>query len=116
MNIEPRIPEEKDGHGQDVSMTDKPMPRAQVQPIEPPSSPFGRLSPELRNQIYELVLLEAAPIDIIAEQRPALLHTCPQLRQEALGLYYHQNAFTFTTTSTDENALRDITRWLKCIG
>jgi hypothetical protein len=72
---------------------------------------LDKLSPELRNRIYEYVLIERnseeerSAIDITKETQPGLLRTCRQCREEGSGMYYHFNWFGFTTTTKDEDAL-----------
>ncbi|KAF2772040.1 hypothetical protein EJ03DRAFT_348852 [Teratosphaeria nubilosa] len=54
-------------------------------------SPLFGLPPELRNHIYEDVLVgDVTLVDKTGrrESEPALLRTCHQIRQEALKLYY----------------------------
>lgn len=60
-----------------------------------------RLPPELRNLIYEMVLLRSTPIrirtwrrDFVGRQAP-LLKTCRQIRNEALPIFYQSNTFRF---------------------
>ena len=62
-----------------------------------------RLPAEVRNQIWEHVLIDSQPITIAAalvgrrylkyQYRIALLATCKQIRSECTGLYYHNNTF-----------------------
>jgi hypothetical protein len=87
-----------------------------------------KLSPELRNNIYELVLVTSGKatqadgkqtttsVEIITETQPALLRTCRQIRSEGLAMYYHHNIFKFTTTTADATALLPIVKWMKRIG
>lgn len=54
------------------------------------------IAPELRNNIYSLVLASPHDILIPASGRlatPALLNVCQQVRQEATQLYYAENTF-----------------------
>ncbi|EME78977.1 uncharacterized protein MYCFIDRAFT_79889 [Pseudocercospora fijiensis CIRAD86] len=81
-------------------------------------SPMGKLPPELRNKIYELVLVKSRPIYVKScletdpnravictsnSERPelALLRTCKQIQQEATSILYHDNVFTFTSQNGD---------------
>lgn len=75
---------------------------------------LGRLSPELRNRIYELALFEQRPVSVSKNSwiEPALLRTCKQIREEAELLFYSTNDFTCVTNFQDENA-RCLVRWLK---
>jgi len=78
------------------------------------SSPFARLAPELRNQIYELVLRGDEPFSIVCEafnegprqdrdeQQPvplALPSTCKQMHEECAQLLYSINTFRLRSTS-----------------
>lgn len=60
-------------------------------------SPLLRLPPELRNWIYELVVVEKDAIRIentsVRALPPGLTHTCRQLRVEASPIHYGQNIF-----------------------
>lgn len=71
-------------------------------------SPFGKLSPELRNAIYSLVLPFDHPFEITAEQdshklriadgdaqmQPlAITAVCRQIRGETKQMFYHLNSF-----------------------
>lgn len=71
---------------------------------------MGKLSPELRNMIYELVLGNI-PVKISCEYwgkppltsgpRPkhlALTETCKQIQDESIPIFYGMNEFTFTVT------------------
>ena len=54
---------------------------------------------ELRNRIYESTVISNKRIDISApwnKEQPGLLRTCRQVRNEALGIYYNDNNFSFT--------------------
>ncbi|CAK1366563.1 unnamed protein product [Cercospora beticola] len=65
------------------------------------NSPLNKLSAELRNEIYELVLAQDKPLVICSEHpdpnstavQPPLTRVCRQIRAEALGLFYHCNTF-----------------------
>ncbi|KAI4647406.1 uncharacterized protein J4E79_010264 [Alternaria viburni] len=76
------------------------------------SSPLLTIAPELRNQIYEYLLVDFCPITIEnAEDRlnkktrtkktsdfsgsSAILRTCRQVYHEAIGILYSRNAFHF---------------------
>ncbi|KAK3617304.1 hypothetical protein LTR56_025372 [Elasticomyces elasticus] len=52
------------------------------------------LPPELRNSIYEYVLLEPDDIDVDTNLLPpALIQVSPQIKAEASGIWYAQNQF-----------------------
>ena len=88
------------------------------------SSPLARLPPELRNTIYEMVVLEEDPIDIEADQTtlafpiPGLLRTCSQLCAEASSIFYGRNIFVvsnpeFSYVNETECILHE---WLRMLG
>ncbi|KAK0307650.1 hypothetical protein LTR01_005650 [Friedmanniomyces endolithicus] len=57
------------------------------------------LPPEIRNTIYHLVLVRECRKRVLAPALPydpALLRTCHQIRQEAQGIFLHQNTFYIT--------------------
>lgn len=60
-------------------------------------SPLGKLSPELRNRIYDLVLEDTRVINLTYEfnDRPSLPLVCRQLRNECLMMSLSRTAFTF---------------------
>lgn len=55
-----------------------------------------KLPGELRNRIYELVIVEKGRLKITAKGpgQPALLRTCRQIRREAGTIYYGSNDFS----------------------
>jgi hypothetical protein len=69
--------------------------------IEPPS--LQTIPPEIRNMIYTHTLVSDQPISISDQQppriEPALLLANKAIRAEAIGIFYHSNAFTSSTTS-----------------
>lgn len=74
--------------------------RASTQTALVDASPSGSavgfldLAAELRNTIYDLVLVVDGVIDPIKEQRqPTITRTCRQVREESLPLYYSSNTF-----------------------
>ena len=100
---------------------------AQYNPPAEQTSGFFRLSPEMRNMIYDLVIVEHEdPLWVTARQTrstpdigpsptpPPLAQVCHQLRHEALPVYYGVNDFSITLL-LEENVL--IARsWLAAIG
>lgn len=59
---------------------------------------------EIRNQIYENVLVESEPIEISSSNTPAepgLLAVNQQVRKEARKLYYAQNTFNIVLVDYD---------------
>jgi hypothetical protein len=61
------------------------------------------LAPELRNRIWEFALVEdeRIPVNVYKDggwthvRQPALLRTCRQIRDEAIGTWYTSNTFLF---------------------
>ena len=66
----------------------------------PQDSPLLNLSAELRNQIYNLVLVEDTAIEAHGGSlgRPGLLQTCKQIEAEASQLFFASNRFMFHLT------------------
>jgi hypothetical protein len=56
------------------------------------------LPPELRNRIYEMVLVQSQTVMVAPAgiSEPALLSTAKQVRNEAIQIYYGQNIFHIT--------------------
>lgn len=77
-----------------------------------------QLSPELRNVIYELVLIDSAPIDICTtRQQPGLVRACREIRAESLSIYYFGNTFRLRTRSEDgDQGLDRFVEWFIQIG
>jgi hypothetical protein len=90
---------------------------------------FFRLAAELRNRIYTYVLVD----DILVEKGmimvsqdpifqacrpPALLHTCRQVRKEASGIYFSQNAFTVipNRSGKEDTSEQSLVTWLQVLG
>ncbi|CAK1354303.1 unnamed protein product [Cercospora beticola] len=64
------------------------------------------LPPELRNKIYEYVVLEKERIKILPSLKlPGLLATCRQTRREAKMMWKRQNGFTFIIRNCDVKGL-----------
>ena len=72
-----------------------------------PRSPFLNLPAEIRNIIYDLVLVKAKPISVTDSQsvhtpagikrgvkQPSLLRVCRAIRAETLSVFYSGNNFT----------------------
>ncbi|KAK5719315.1 hypothetical protein LTR15_007838 [Elasticomyces elasticus] len=60
------------------------------------------IAPELRNKIYELVLLHNGHIHVDKKLRvPALLQVCHHLRMDTLAMWYERNKFSFTIMHCD---------------
>ncbi|KXT08509.1 hypothetical protein AC579_9220 [Pseudocercospora musae] len=87
-------------------------------------APFLNLPAELRNDIYRLTLIGEGPINLMdgnlfnGPGEPALLAVCKQTREEAIRIWYEENAFEYEETSMafgrfDWTLLAD---WLRRIG
>jgi len=75
------------------------------------------LPPELRTQIYRDVLLQSDPISLAISEpahesnaQPGLLLTCHQIRNEAISIYYGENAIRLGIRSLRGNALVPLVR------
>ena len=75
------------------------------------SSNFFSLPGEIRNRIYELVLLHQEPIDPwidcyprLYNLTPKLLHVNKDIHREASSLFYAQNRFDFTACTSEQVA------------
>ena len=100
----------------------------------------NKLAPELRNEIFELVTISPAPLDLefTSSTRPysrstkafistalSLMRTCKQARQECHKTFWTRNRWTIvtalingydTTDIEDDQARRDVLRNSKAIG
>ena len=95
-------------------------------PFQPqPYAGFLDLPPELRNRIYELVLIHPYQIRIKDGQTPgkrrALLGVCQQIYEEAGPIYYGANVFTYECmesrlTRSDLASTKNLISWLQRIG
>ncbi|TKA50475.1 hypothetical protein B0A55_12950, partial [Friedmanniomyces simplex] len=78
------------------------------------TSPFARLSPELRNTIYEFAFDSNYAVTL---QRNAtqngIMRTCRQIRHETLGMYYSLSRFN---AHLDDGPLTPLARWLEVLG
>lgn len=106
------------------------------------TSPLLALPAELRNRIYELVLIKEVCIEVIIYcidgciikelqsqhlanrvQQPPLTRTCRQLREESLSIFYTGNVFLIRRSNGDshlDHGSHDdeepLVRWLSAIG
>lgn len=94
------------------------------------TSSLLELPPELRNYIYELVLVEPSTIklvtlrdawDISKVRRPTMAGICKQIRQEALPIYYERNTFelyigALSPGMSGPNSFIFLRKWLGMIG
>jgi len=65
-----------------------------------PHCPLLGLPPELRNRIYDLVLISKREVLIKDTFSPPLLRTYRQIEAEASSIYYSQNLFIVTNAET----------------
>lgn len=78
---------------------------------------LGKLPPELRNCIYELVLINEVPyghchVDHKTyPEQPALTRSCKLIRNEALPFFYSKN--TFMIDATSQRYVEAARRWLR---
>lgn len=86
------------------------------------ASPLSRLSPELRNQIYEMILVRDTDIKVwkTSQRRqfrrsPALLRTCVEIRREAAPIFYGQNIFLVRAWNRAE-VRKMLVSWLRTLG
>jgi hypothetical protein len=71
---------------------------------------------DIRNNIYELVVVRRYPVSIRTTTRygstrhvePGLLRTCRQIRSESLRMYYERNRFDFVTVAGYLPLLTDV--------
>lgn len=80
-------------------------PHAVMAPKQKNTKPtFLGIAPELRSRIYYAALTQPELIDIstsAARRQPALLSVCRQIRNEAIGIYYTDNSFSFECCKVD---------------
>ncbi|GIZ39465.1 hypothetical protein CKM354_000284700 [Cercospora kikuchii] len=77
-------------------------------------SPLYRLSPELRNQIYEHVFASRYAVMLQHNScQHALTKTCRQIRRETLAMFYSLTSFN---AHLDDGPATPLTRWIKVIG
>ncbi|KAK3686935.1 hypothetical protein LTR37_019333 [Vermiconidia calcicola] len=78
-------------------------------------SHFSRLSPELRNAIYNLALFERRPVAVSKNfsVEPPLLRVCKQIRQEAELIFYAINDFN-AVLALEKDVIEDklLIHWL----
>ena len=69
-------------------------------------SPLLELPGELRNRIYGYVLVDdIIKLDSTGHTEPELLHTCKQVRKEAIRIYYAENRFEILVPDYDSSLL-----------
>lgn len=83
-------------------------------------SPFARLSPELRNKIYEHVFCSSnrfrvslGPASGPNNAQSPLTRTCRQMRQESLHMYLANTRFS---AHLDDGPITPLIRWFEAIG
>lgn len=74
-------------------------------------SPFGKLSPELRNIIYELCCRREGVV-FVTHQQPAITRVCKQIRAESILLSYNVPQF-FACAISSPNISRYVVDWLR---
>ncbi|KAK5738769.1 hypothetical protein LTR17_005704 [Elasticomyces elasticus] len=94
-------------------------------------SPLGRLSPEIRNHIYELALAHDEPIPIAYTDSTAILRflqprnhilplalttTCSAIRMECTQLFFNINHFSVKVQPDGTDRVSPIARFLRAIG
>lgn len=92
-----------------------------LKPGKQATQPPGLLtiSAELRNLIYEYVLIKSKRISLRnhrSHQQPDLLRTCRQIRTEAIGIYYKDNKFAFAVHHYDGMEAMDAFRLVQKYG
>nr|OQO27910.1 hypothetical protein B0A51_06409 [Rachicladosporium sp. CCFEE 5018] len=78
---------------------------------QPPGKKFFELPPELRNEIYSLVLSEPHGTSCTVtdgDWQPPLTLTCHQLRAEALPIFYSCTHFQIYVNDSKKGALADV--------
>ncbi|KAM3417274.1 hypothetical protein BST61_g5530 [Cercospora zeina] len=97
------------------------------------NSPFGKLSAELRNNIYKLVLEADKPLavcsqspDLYTAAQPPITRVCRQIREETLQMFYHSNTFAAEimsdihwNSSPDDDVIQradEIEEWFDCMS
>ncbi|EME83162.1 uncharacterized protein MYCFIDRAFT_174640 [Pseudocercospora fijiensis CIRAD86] len=68
-------------------------------------SPFFKLSPELRNLVYEYAVTQSDASVKLLEKQPGLTMTCRKIRQECLLLFYSLNTFRLEVPQNNSQAL-----------
>lgn len=86
----------------------------------PPGNILDELPGELRNRIFQYVVVSDKPIDIISWRvpkrnrditpQPAIARTCKAFRHEALSIYYAENSFNITNRRSQMGAQGDFTQ------
>ena len=84
------------------------------------ASPLLRLPPELRNKIYQLVIVKHESIHIdkttFNNHQPSLLRTCCAIRNEAVKIFYAESQFSITVEDWDASLLQRLDELLKTHG
>ncbi|EMC94833.1 hypothetical protein BAUCODRAFT_141096 [Baudoinia panamericana UAMH 10762] len=78
------------------------------------ASPFARLSPELRNLIYEYAFASKYAVTLEHNRiQPGISRTCRRIREESLTMYYASTTFN---AHLDDGPTTPVSRWLTHIG
>ncbi|KAF2480887.1 hypothetical protein BDY17DRAFT_326760 [Neohortaea acidophila] len=82
------------------------------------SSPFGRLSPELRNMIWKLAVTQGGPtyIGFREKPEPPITRVCKQIRQESILVFYSEATFAVCVDLRSNQSKERLTQWYKSIG
>jgi hypothetical protein len=101
-----------------ISQTETPIISATVSPETKPNCPFTKLPPELRNMIYELVLIRSSPFEICSPRRKklsttkqpffALLLANKQLYNEGSYILFSRNIFSFSNEDYGSTTLPNV--------
>lgn len=89
-------------------------------------SPFAKLSPELRNRIWDLVVAKQKPINFDANAnghtaavQPRITRVWRQTRGESLPVFYHGNVFAWprvpSKTFCPSRTMAHLINWLKTV-
>lgn len=85
------------------------------------NSPFQKLSPELRNIIWDLAVTSERDTLFLAAKPPPITRACKQIRSESWLMFYSSNVFTveidaFRARRRDYNDscnLKALNKWLR---
>ncbi|KAF2163752.1 hypothetical protein M409DRAFT_25936 [Zasmidium cellare ATCC 36951] len=78
--------------------------------VAPKKKTFFDLPPELRNDIYELVLIDGEVVVHESLKQPGLLQTCRQIRSETIKVWYYRPSFKSVVVDCDARLLGKWTR------
>ncbi|KAK5111957.1 hypothetical protein LTR85_011704 [Meristemomyces frigidus] len=90
-----------------------------LEPHQQPAPPrLLALPPELRNKIYEYVLIDNAGVVVVTQAtvQPPLLRTCTKVRSQALPIWYADNEFEVKIRDCDGSIYVKWLRHTRSIG